>query len=87
MTGCGIRSNDWACLLLKTMLGKLRYKYQLYPATYRTHAMTTHHGGTGHTGEDRNLNSYIEDTGDIDIGPNNDNESTKSLDTMLAFGG
>ena len=28
-----------------------------------------------------------QDTEGIDIGPNNDNESTNSSDTMLAFGG
>ena len=48
--------------------------------------MTTYHGGTGGTGKDRDLNSHIEDTGGIDIGPSNDNESTNSLDTMFAFG-
>ena len=49
--------------------------------------MTTHHGGTGHKCEDRDLNPHIEDAVGIDIGPNNDNESTNSLDTMLAFRG
>ena len=49
--------------------------------------MTTHHRGTGCTNEDRDLNSHIEDTGGIDISMDNDNESTKSLDTLLAFGG
>ena len=42
---------------------------------------------TGHTSEDRDLNSHVEDTGGIDVGPNNDNEKTNSLDTTLAFGG
>ena len=49
--------------------------------------MTTNHGGTGCTGEDRELDSHVKDTGGIDLGPNNDNESTNSLDTILAFGG
>ena len=49
--------------------------------------MTTHHGGTGHTGEDRELDSHIEDATGIDIDPNNDNASTNSSDTMIAFGG
>ena len=54
--------------------------------------MATHHGGTGHTDEDRDINSSIdittkEETGGIDIGPDNDNESTNSLDTMFAFRG
>ena len=62
-------------------------KYQSNCTTYKTHAMTTHHGGTGHTDEDRDLNSHVEDTRGIDICANNDNESTNSLDTMLTFGG
>ena len=49
--------------------------------------MTTHHGGMGHTIKDRDLNSHVEDTGGIDIRPNNDNKSTNSLDTTIAFGG
>ena len=49
--------------------------------------MTTCHGGTGHTGKDRDLASHIEDTGGIDIGPKYDNESKNSLDIMLAFRG
>ena len=54
--------------------------------------MTTHHGGTGHKGKDGDLDSHIDittkgDIGGIDLGPNNDNESTNSLDTTLAFGG
>ena len=49
--------------------------------------MTTCHGGTGHIGEDRDVNSHVEDTGGTDIGPNNVNESTNSSDTTPAFGG
>ena len=49
--------------------------------------MTTHHGGTGQPGKDRDLSSHVKDTGGIDIGPNNNNESTNSSYTMLAFGG
>ena len=49
--------------------------------------MTTHHGGTGHTGKDKDLNSHVENTRGIDIGPDNDNESTNSSDTTPAFGG
>ena len=44
--------------------------------------MTTHHGRAGHVGEDRDLNSYIDDTRNID-----DNESTNSSGTIIAFGG
>ena len=49
--------------------------------------MNTCRRGAGHTGKDRDLASHKEDTGDIDIGPNNDNESTNSLDITIAFGG
>ena len=69
------------------MLRKLGDKYQSYCAIYKTHTMTTHHGGTGHTSKNRDLNSHVEDTGGIDIGPKNENESTNSSDTTLAFGG
>ena len=44
--------------------------------------MTTHHGGMGHAGKDRDLNSHIEDTRNID-----DNESTNSSETTIAFRG
>ena len=37
--------------------------------------------------KDRDLDSHIEDTRGIEIGPNNDNESINSSDTMTAFGG
>ena len=69
------------------MLRKNGDKNQSYCATYKTHAMTTHHGGTRHTGKDRELNSHIEDTGVIDISPDNDNKSTNSSNTTIAFGG
>ena len=87
MTGCHNISNNQVSSPLKTVPGKLGDKYQSYCTTYKTHAMTTCHRGTGHTGEDRDLNFHIEDTGGIDIGPNNDNESTNSLHTMLAYEG
>ena len=47
--------------------------------------MTTYHRGMGHTGEDRDLNFHVEDTRSIDIGLNNDNESTNSLDTVISY--
>ena len=49
--------------------------------------MTTHHRGTGHTGKDRKLYFFVQDTRGIDVGLDNDNESTKSSDTTIAFGG
>ena len=44
--------------------------------------MTTHHRGVGHTGEDRDLNSHVEDTRNV-----HDNESTDSSETMIDFRG
>ena len=44
--------------------------------------MTTHYRGVGCTGEDRVLNSHIEDTRNT-----NDNENTNSSETMIAFRG
>ena len=77
MTGSHNKSNDQASEV-DTHHSALHIK---------THAMTTHHGGTGHNSKDRDLNSHIEDTRGMDIGPNNDNESTNSSDTMIAFSG
>ena len=76
MTGCHNRSNDQEHSQLKTVLRKLGDKYLPYCTTYKIHVMTTCHGGTGHTGKDRDLNSCKEDRGGIDIGPCNGNEST-----------
>ena len=44
--------------------------------------MTTHYGGMGCAVEDRILNSHREDTGNID-----ENESTNSSESTIAFGG
>ena len=49
--------------------------------------MTTHHGGIGHTGEDRELISHLEVTGHIDICPDNDSESIKGSDATIPFEG
>ena len=54
--------------------------------------MTTCYGGMGHTGKDRDLIFHVDitierDIRGIDIGPNNNNKSTKSLVTTLAFRG
>ena len=87
MTGHWNRSNNLVHSWLISMLGKLSNKYQSYCTTYKTNTMTTCHRVTGHTGKDRELYSHIQDTGGIDIGPNNDNESTNSSDTTIALGG
>ena len=68
------------------MLGKIRDKYQAYCTTYKTYTMATHHGSTGCPVE-RDTDSHIEDIQGIDIEPDNDNESTSSSDTTVAFGG
>ena len=67
------------------MLGKLRNRYQAYYTTYKTHAIATHHRGTGHP-IDSDINLHIKDTGGI-TGLVNNNESTKGLDTTVALGG
>ena len=36
-----------SCLPLKTVLGRIGDAYQDYCNTYKTHAMTSHHGGSG----------------------------------------
>ena len=39
--------STYPCLPLKTVLGKIRERYQDYCTTYKTHATATHHGGAG----------------------------------------
>ena len=71
--------------LLKTVFNKLRDTYQAYCNAYKTHAMATHHGGTGQpldrdanpNGKDTNVdtqnNYHNEDTGNFEpIGQEND---------------
>ena len=38
-----------SCSPLKTVFGKIGDIYQAYCYTYKTHAMATHHGGSGTT--------------------------------------
>ena len=70
-----------------TVLGNIGDRYPSYCTTYKSHAMTSHHGGAGHSAKDRDLDSHTEFAGNIDIGPNHDSESTNSSDTTVAFGG
>ena len=66
------------------MLGKIGDKYQAYCTMYKTHAMATHHGGTGcHL--DRDIDLHVEDS--ETTGPDNDNESTSGLDATVILGG
>ena len=62
------------------MLGKIGNRYQSYCATYKTHNMTTCHRGAGHAGKDRDLNSHVEHTRNIE-----NTESTNSSETTIAF--
>ena len=64
------------------MLRKIGDKYQAYCATYKTHAMATHHGDTG-CPLDRDINLNIEET----TGTDNDKESTHGLDATIALEG
>ena len=64
------------------MVRKIGNRYQLYCATDKTHTMTTCHRGVGHAGKDRDLDSHVEDVVNID-----DNESTNSSETTIAFRG
>ena len=68
----------------KTVLGKIRDKYQTYCTTYRTHTMATCHRGPG-CPLDRDINLHIEDS--ETTGLDNDNESTSGLDAVVALGG
>ena len=82
MTGHQNKTTDQAHSPFKTMLRKIRDRYQSYCTTYKTHTMTTHHEEVGHADKVRDLNSQIEDTGNID-----DNESTNSSETTIVFRG
>ena len=73
-------------LPLKTVLGEFRDRYQAYNTRYNIDAMATNHGGEG-CPVDRDSNPHIEDIEGINTGPDNDNGSTSSSDTTIAFGG
>ena len=73
-------------LPLKIVLRKFGDRYQAYCITYKTHAMATHHRGTG-CPVDRYINLHIEDMEGINTGPDNNNGSTSGSDTTVAFGG
>ena len=63
MTGHQNKTTDQAHSPFKTTLGKIGDRYQSYSATYKPHAMTTHHGRVRHAGKDRDFDSHIEDVG------------------------
>ena len=58
-------------LSLNTVFGKLGDTYQAYCKTYKTHAMATHHGGSGQP-----LDRDIDVTGDAHETTGTDIEST-----------
>ena len=68
-------------LPLKTVLGKIRARYQAYCTTYKMHIMATYHGGTG-CPLDRSINLHPEHPEHTDI----DNESTHSSNATVALG-
>ena len=58
---------------LKTVLGKIGNTYQTYCTVYKTHAMATHQGGTGHPITRDGL--HIEDPKAMGMDDNNDSIS------------
>ena len=69
-------------LTFKTVLRKIRDKYQAYCTSYKMHAMATHHRGAGCT-LDRGIDLNAEEPEPTDI----DNESTHTSDATVALGG
>ena len=68
---------------LKTVLGKIRNRYQTYCTVDKKHTMATHHGGAG-CPIDRYVDLHVEDREATNI--DNDNESISGLDTTVALG-
>ena len=66
------------------MLRKIRDKYQAYCTTYKTHAMTTHHGGAG-CPLDRDNDLHTEDSETTCL--YNNNENTSGSDATVTLGG
>ena len=66
---------------LITVLGKIGNWYQAYCTSYKTHAMATHHGGTGHP-LNRGLVVLIEDAELTNI----NNHSTHNSDATAVLG-
>ena len=71
-----------SCSPLKTVLGKIRDRYQAYCTTHKMHTMATHHRGTG-CSLDRGMDVLTEEPEHADI----DNESTYRSDATVALGG
>ena len=73
---CNLRSHS----PLKTVLNRLGDNFQAYCNTYNTHAMATHHGGSGTT-LDRDDNMTREDT-DVDIPQDFHHEDADSFENI-----
>ena len=80
MSGCHSKKSEKMHSPLKTMLRKIRDRYQAYCTTYKMHAMATCHQGAG-CPVDRDINLHIEDAGGINTGLDNNNEGTSGLDS------
>ena len=67
---------------LKTVLGKIRGRYQAYCTTYKMHTMATPHGGAGWLLE-RSMDIHAEDCEHANI----DDESNQNSDATVALRG
>ena len=86
MTGHHDRSNDEVHSPLKTVLRKLNNRYQSYCAT--KNPCYNHLPWRNRTHRQRQRTQFpCRGTGGIDIGSDNNNESTNNSDTTIAFGG
>ena len=77
--------------LLKTVFGKIGDTYQTYCHTYKTHAMATHHGGSGQS-LDRDITSHKSIDTEIELAqefhhanPNDFKESDPNNPTRLTL--
>ena len=67
MSGCHSKNSEQMYSPLKTMLGRIRDRYQAYCTTYKTHTMANYHRGTGCL-VDRDINLHMEDMEGINTG-------------------
>ena len=66
------------CSPLKTVFGKIGDTYQAYCNTYKTHAMATHHGGSGSP-----LDRDIDVTRETQTTADNDVEDCEDAECIL----
>ena len=84
MSGCHSKNSEQMHSLLKTVLARIKQRYQTYYTVYKMHAMATHHGGAG-CPIDRDVDIHVEDAEATGI--DNNNESVSGSDTTVALGG